>query len=189
MFKKILYILLYVSVIFCLFAISFKLEKLSIQLQEIGTIIQNMNQKSKNIPKKFHYSPPNEQLYVKIRLKITAYSSEVSQTDSAPHIGAWANKVRKGMIAVSRNLEKIGITNGVPIIIKYKKGDIHGVILDKMGKYKTTKKGKIKIINTLDIWMETREEALKWGVKYLPVEVPLSCINFDKLIKLDNNYD
>ncbi|MFW9899769.1 MAG: hypothetical protein ACFFDY_00600 [Candidatus Thorarchaeota archaeon] len=189
MLKKILYILLCISIIFYLFIISFKLEKLSIQLQEIGTTIQNMNQKSKNSPKRFQYSSPNEQLYVKIRLKITAYSSEISQTDSEPYIGAWANKVRKGMIAVSRDLEKIGITNGTPIVIKYKKGDIHGIILDKMGEYKTTKKRKIKIINTLDIWMETREEALKWGVKYLPVEVPLNCINFDELIKLDNNYD
>lgn len=183
MLKKILYISLCVSVIFYLFIISFKLEKLSIQLQEIGTTIQNMNQKSKNIPKKFQYSPPNEQLYVKIRLKITAYSSEISQTDSDPYTGAWNNPVRKGMVAVSRDLESFGLTNGVPIIIEGCE-HLNTVILDKMGAYKTIKGKKIIIKKTLDIWMESRQEALDWGVKHLTVQIPVKYIKIEKLITL-----
>ena len=102
----------------------------------------------------------NKPFYVNLFLKVTAYSSEVDQCDSDPFIGAWNNKVRDGMVAVSRDLEKYGLTNGTPIIIDGKEY----IILDRMHKRKKKQ---------LDIWMPSIESAKNWGVKECIVKIPI----------------
>ncbi len=183
MVRKGLLICLIVAVSLYLFVLNYNLNVLRIQMTEIGLIVQELNNRVKSLEKDklkdtpwLH--PKEDNIYVRLRLRVTAYSSEVSQTDSDPYTGAWNNPVRDGMVAVSRDLEKLGLTNKVPIIIK----DREYTILDKMGKFKTVKGEKIRIEKSLDIWMKSREEAIDWGVKYVDVKVPLKHININKLI-------
>lgn len=175
MLKRILYILLILIILYYAFIINFKLRIMHIQMQEIEIIIQNINKKINNIS---NSNSLKKEIYVNVKLKITAYSSEINQTDSDPNIGAWNNPVRQGMIAVSRDLEKLGLTNGVPIIIEGYE-HVNTIILDKMGQYKKIKGRKIEIKKTLDIWMKSRQEALEWGVKYLTVKIPIKHINIE----------
>ena len=113
-----------------------------------------------NIPKR----------YVYFILKITAYSSDRWQCDHDPFVGAWNNPVKDGMVAVSRDLEKIGITNKCPVIINGK----DYVISDRMHWRKR---------NHLDIWMKTKQEAKDWGVQFKEVKVPIEYIDLDQLFK------
>lgn len=185
MLKKILILILVLITIFYLFDLNMKLTMLGIQINEMGIMTNELNKKIENIDKKpkekYWFFEENNILYINLTLKVTAYSSEICQTDSDPNIGAWNNRVNKKMVAVSRDLEKIGLTNGVPIIIEGYE-HINTMILDRMGVDKTIKGEKIKIEKTLDIWMESKEEALKWGVKFCNIKVPIKYINITKLI-------
>ncbi|MFW9899878.1 MAG: hypothetical protein ACFFDY_01165 [Candidatus Thorarchaeota archaeon] len=87
-----------------------------------------------------------------IKSKVTAYNSEVCQTDDTPHIAAWNNPVYDGMVAVSRDLEELGLGRGCKVYIDGNEF----VIDDRMHK---RKRGQ------LDIWMKDRESAEKWGVQ------------------------
>ncbi len=120
-------------------------------------------------------SPPQGQgtaykKYVRIRLKVTAYSSDKRQCDKDPYTGAWNNRVKPGMVAVSRDLEKFGITNGTPVIINGKEY----TVLDRMHKRKR---------KHLDIWMPRQEMAEKWGVQYHEVLVPLEHVKVKILVE------
>lgn len=87
-----------------------------------------------------------------LNAKVTAYNSEPDQTDSDPYIAAWNNKVYSGMIAISRDLEKLGLKRGTEIYIDADKY----IIDDRMHKRKNKQ---------FDIWMENKEDAKRWGIQ------------------------
>jgi len=91
----------------------------------------------------------NEQRLV----KATAYNAEASQTDDTPDICAWGDKVRPGIIAISRDLEKLGLTRGKEVEVE---GLGTFVVLDRMHKRKT---------NQIDIFMESKQDALEFGIQ------------------------
>lgn len=183
MLKRILYILLILVLLYYIFAINLGLEMLRTQIQEIEIIIQDINKEINNSSSNFSFL--KEKIYVNIKLQVTAYNSEINQTDSDPNTGAWNNRVRPGMIAVSRDLEKIGLTNGVPVIIE-DYDHIETVILDKMNTHKTVRGKRIKIEKSLDIWMKSKKEALEWGVKFCNVKIPIKYINIEALMAMAN---
>jgi len=95
---------------------------------------------------------PKEVEILCLKAKVTAYNSECCQTDDTPYIAAWNNQVYPGMVAVSRDLENVGLGRGVNVYID---GERY-VIDDRMHKRKK---------NQFDIWMINREDAEKWGVQ------------------------
>jgi len=97
-------------------------------------------------------------LSVKTKRKIiaTAYSSTPDQTDSSPFITANGSFVRQGVVAA--NFLKFGTKVRIPEVY----GDKIFVVEDRMAKKNSHK---------IDIWMESRAQALEFGVKYLTVEI------------------
>ncbi|MCQ3828215.1 3D domain-containing protein [Microbulbifer elongatus] len=91
----------------------------------------------------------------------TAYNSVEGQTDDDPWTAAWNNRLRPGdkIIAVSRDLEKHGLTNGAKVKIEGLPGTY--TVRDRMNKrYK----------NRIDVWMEEDiKKARKWGKKKLKI--------------------
>jgi len=94
---------------------------------------------------------------IKRVVKATAYNAMQSQTDSTPTICAWGDSVRPGIIAVSRDLERIGLTRGKEVHVE---GIGKLVVLDRMHRRKT---------NQIDIFMETYDEAIRFGVQELKI--------------------
>ena len=93
-------------------------------------------------------------------LTVTAYNSVPEQTDDTPFIAAWMDKLEPGMriVAVSRDLEKEGLTRGSKIYIE---GLGEFEVLDRMNK---------RWKNRVDIWMEEdTSKARKFGKKELLV--------------------
>ncbi|MDD5099094.1 MAG: hypothetical protein PHP35_02020 [Candidatus Colwellbacteria bacterium] len=87
---------------------------------------------------------------------VTGYSSEECQTDDTPFITASGNTVRSGIVAA----------NWLPLGTKVRIPELFGnrvfVVDDRMHPKNDGK---------LDIWFQTREEALKFGVTKARVEV------------------
>ena len=90
-------------------------------------------------------------------VKATAYNALASQTDSTPDICAWGDRIRPGIIAVSRDLEGLGLTRGQEVHIE---GHGNMVVLDRMHKRKT---------NQIDIYMEEYEDAINFGVQQVVI--------------------
>jgi 3D (Asp-Asp-Asp) domain-containing protein len=88
----------------------------------------------------------------------TAYNAMEGQTDDTPEICAWGDRVRPGIIAVSRDLEKMGLTRGTEVHIK---GLGKRVVMDRMH-------GRKK--NQIDIYMEDYRDAVRFGVQDLVIE-------------------
>jgi 3D (Asp-Asp-Asp) domain-containing protein len=179
-FKILLFLIIIYNILFSIDN-NIKLFKLRVQVQEIGLITQELNKKVDNLSKNNWFFPKSKNLYVNFKLTVTAYNSEVNQTDKDPNTGAWNNRVRPGMIAVSRDLEKFGLTNGVPVKIEDYE-HTNTIILDRMGKYKTVKGREVKIERSLDIWMKSKKEAKLWGVEFKNVKIPIEYVNIDELI-------
>jgi len=90
------------------------------------------------------------------KVLITAYSSTPDQTDDSPFITAMGSTVRDGIVAC--NFLKFGTKVRIPEVY----GDKIFVVEDRMAKKNSHK---------IDIWMESRAQALEFGVKYLTVEI------------------
>ena len=90
-------------------------------------------------------------------VKATAYNALASQTDSTPEICAWGDRIRPGIIAVSRDLEGLGLTRGQEVHIE---GYGKMIVLDRMHKRKR---------NQIDIFMEKYEDAIEFGVQELVI--------------------
>ncbi len=91
-----------------------------------------------------------------IYVTVTAYSSTPDQTDSTPFITANGTRVRDGIIAA--NFLKFGT--------KVKFPDYSG---DKI--YEVTDRMNARYPNRADIWMETRDEAIQFGLRTLKMEI------------------
>lgn len=86
-------------------------------------------------------------------VRVTAYNAVPEQTDSTPEICAWGDRVRPGIIAISRDLEAIGLTRGKEVHIE---GHGKVVVLDRMHYRKR---------NQIDILMTSYEDAIEFGVQ------------------------
>lgn len=93
--------------------------------------------------------------YVK-RVLVTAYSSTPDQTDDTPFITASGSTVRRGVVAA--NFLRFGTKVRLPDNF----GDDVFVVEDRMHE---------RFSDRLDIWMESREAARAWGVRYVAIEV------------------
>jgi 3D (Asp-Asp-Asp) domain-containing protein len=86
----------------------------------------------------------------------TAYSSTPDQTDDTPFITANGTRVRDGIIA----------TNFLPFGAKVRFPDYSGnkvyTVTDRMNK---------RFSDRADIWFETREQAMNFGIRKLKMEV------------------
>jgi len=100
---------------------------------------------------------PNTPIVTESRLVIvTAYSSTPDQTDSTPFITASGSHVRDGIVAC--NFLRFGTHVRFPDIY----GDKIFVVEDRMA---------LKNNHKIDIWFNTRWEAMQFGVRQLKVEV------------------
>jgi 3D (Asp-Asp-Asp) domain-containing protein len=90
-------------------------------------------------------------------VRATAYNADPLQTDDTPEICAWGDKVRPGIIAISRDLEKSGLTRGKEVHVE---GIGKVVVMDRMHHRKR---------NQIDLFMESHEDALEFGVQELTI--------------------
>jgi 3D (Asp-Asp-Asp) domain-containing protein len=96
-----------------------------------------------------------EERYSTVRM-VTAYSSTPDQTDDTPFITANGTRVRDGIIAA--NWLKFGTRVRIPEMY----GDKIFIVTDRMHP---------RFDERVDIWMETREEAIVFGARRLTIEV------------------
>ena len=87
---------------------------------------------------------------------VTAYSSTPDQTDSTPFITASGSYVRDGIVAC--NFLSFGTYVRFPDMY----GDKIFVVEDRMA---------LKNSHKIDIWFNTRWEAIQFGARYIKVEV------------------
>ena len=95
-------------------------------------------------------------------VKATAYNSEVGQTDNSPFITATGTRVRPGVIALSRDLLRL-FPYGSRVMLKDSAGLLAGrifIVEDTMN---------VRIANTVDIWMPSRAQALRWGSRTVTI--------------------
>jgi len=87
---------------------------------------------------------------------VTAYSSEVAQTDDTPYVTASGTRVRQGVVAA----------NWLPIGARVRIPDLFGeqvfVVEDRMHSRHT---------NRLDVWFPTRAEAVQFGARKARIEI------------------
>lgn len=96
-----------------------------------------------------------EARYTSVRL-VTAYSSTVDQCDDTPFITANGTRVHDGIVAA--NWLKFGTRVRIPEVY----GDKVFIVTDRMNP---------RFDDRLDIWMEKREDAVKFGLRKLTIEV------------------
>ncbi len=122
------------------------------KIDEIENQKATTAQKQTELEEKIIFMPKGKQL----RVIASAYTSNASQTDRSPFIGAWGDRFSPGMqiVAVSNDLIKeYGLTNGSKIRI----GGLDGyyTVRDKMNK---------RYRKHIDIYMGLdRAKALRWG--------------------------
>ena len=95
---------------------------------------------------------PKKTMYV----TVSAYSSLTNQTDSAPHLTAIGTPVRDGIVAA--NFLPIGTVIRFPDRF----GEKIFLVEDRMNE---------KFGFQVDIWMSNNEEAKKFGIQYLKMEI------------------
>ncbi len=99
---------------------------------------------------------PDKQPKKTMKIMVTAYSSEVAQTDDTPFITAFGTRVRDGIVA----------TNFLPkgTIVRFPDvyGDKEFVVEDRMNK---------RYYYHMDIWMAEKGSAVTFGAKVLNMEI------------------
>lgn len=91
-----------------------------------------------------------------LQLKVTAYASEVDETDSTPFITADGSHVHDGVVAT--NLLPFGTKVMIPSLFGDKVFTVH----DRMN---------VKFSHNIDIWMATRQDAIDFGVRTADIVV------------------
>lgn len=89
-------------------------------------------------------------------VKITAYTSAPEETDDTPFITATGNTVRDGIVAT--NFLPFGTRIQIPKLF----GEKVFVVDDRMHP---------RMKNVVDIWMEDKQEALKFGFKNAEIAI------------------
>jgi len=106
---------------------------------------------------------PDEALV--LDLTMTAYSSTPDQTDDTPFVTASGHGVRDGVVAVSRDLERLGLRFGSKVVVTAVGGpscgpaarELVGKVLEVQDRMHRRKRLQI------DVWRPSREEALAIG--------------------------
>lgn len=114
-----------------------------------GTASVNPIKKVSSIVKKFS-------IVSKGKVLVTAYSSTIDQTDDSPFTTANGSRVHDGTIACNF------LPFGTKVRFPEKFGDKVFIVEDRMNKRHNDK---------IDIWMESRTEALRFGIRTLTYEV------------------
>lgn len=89
-------------------------------------------------------------------ITVTAYNSEIGQTDNTPFITAFNTQVRDGIVATNF------LPKGTVVRFPDKFGDKEFIVEDRMNE---------RYYYHMDIWMEHKIEAKQFGVKYLKMEI------------------
>lgn len=89
-------------------------------------------------------------------LRVTAYSSTPDQTDNTPFITANGTHVRDGIVAT--NMLPFGTKIEIPSLF----GDKIFTVEDRMAK---------RMKDVVDVWMASKNAALKFGVSYAKIVV------------------
>ena len=99
-----------------------------------------------------------------LTVTMTAYSSEVIQTDSTPFITSTGAQVGLGIVAVSRDLLGGALPYGTKLRIVGIKANPRacgawdpGIVLEVQDTMHRRKR------NQVDIWLPSRAEAIRWG--------------------------
>lgn len=107
-----------------------------------------------------------------LTVTMTAYSSEVIQTDSTPFTTSTGETVRPGIVAVSRDLLGTALPYGTKLRVAEIKDDPRacgawdpGIILEVQDTMHRRKR------NQVDLWVPSRQEALQWGRCKVVLEV------------------
>ncbi len=98
---------------------------------------------------------PIDEARNRLKVTATAYTSRPSETSGDPYLGAWNNRLTPGekSIAVSRDLLKLGLTNGAEV-------EIEGL----PGVYTVRDKMHRRWKRRIDIYMgNDLERAREWG--------------------------
>lgn len=89
---------------------------------------------------------------------LTAYNSEVGQTDDTPFITASGDRVEYGVIAAN------WLPFGTKVVIPELFGDDIFIVKDRMNK-------RFNDTNKIDIWLADKSEAIEFGVKNVEVTI------------------
>lgn len=135
-----------------------ELDQIGLNTETVAMIIDSMQNKtesygrlpvSENAPARRHYTIP-----------MTAYTSDVAQTDDTPCITA------SGLDVCERNIENVVAANFLPLGTRVKIPELYGdrvfYVEDRMNKRYNYK---------MDIWMKDISDAREFGVKYVTIEV------------------
>jgi 3D (Asp-Asp-Asp) domain-containing protein len=101
-------------------------------------------------------TPGGQEQTESLTMRVTAYSSSPDETDDTPFITASGIKVRDGIVA----------TNVLPFGTKIKLPSLFG---DKIFTVEDRMSRRLK--NTIDIWMSTKQKALRFGVAQAKVVI------------------
>ena len=120
------------------------------------------------------HGPPAKPSFV---LRATGYNSLESQTDDTPFITAIGSQTRPGIVAISRDLLGGSIPYGSLVRLK----DLGGYYGGGYGTFqdKLDAQGLFIVEDTLhrrktqqvDVWFETYDEAIQWGIRKVEVEL------------------
>lgn len=105
------------------------------------------------VPQSANAPPTHEPPREIVVAEITAYSSSVDETDDTPHVNAQGTRPEKGSLACPRYYDL-----GTEFVIEGRR-------------YTCDDRMSMKYPDRFDIWVESKEEAIEWGVRKLPVEV------------------
>lgn len=94
--------------------------------------------------------------------RATAYSSHAAQTDSTPNITATGTRTRPGVVALSPDLRRI-FPYGTRVWLT------DPATGRRMGPYVVEDSTSARKTRTVDIWMYSRSEALRWGVRNMVI--------------------
>jgi 3D (Asp-Asp-Asp) domain-containing protein len=99
-------------------------------------------------------------------VRSTAYNSIPNQTDSTPFITATGTRTRFGVIALSRDLLR-KFPYGTRVRIEDLSGRFNGLLAGRIFIVEDTMHPRK--VNTVDVWMSTRSQAMQWGVRNIRV--------------------
>lgn len=132
------------------------------QMEEIVDISQKQVNQNVNIMQFNGRLPENAEVDIKFskHFTITAYNSEVGQTDDSPCITA------NGFNVCENGIEDTIAANFLPFGSKVKIPELFGdrvfIVRDRMNK---------RFSNRVDVWMIEKPDAIKFGVKVAKIEV------------------
>ncbi len=135
-----------------------ELEGIELNTQTISLIIDSMQNEteeygrlpvSQDAPARRHYT-----------ISMTAYTSDVAQTDDTPCITA------SGLDVCERNMENVVAANFLPLGTRVKIPELYGdrifYVEDRMNARYNYK---------MDVWMKDYDDAKAFGLKYVTIEV------------------